>query len=133
MEKFDNEYLNTKLQEIVTKNTNFFDMMQQLIEFEKDYKNSDFYKRTKLSLNEILQPARMFYFTNTKVWSDKLNVVLNSIDSEQIVALLDKAGDILEENNNATLEQIKEFKELGGAEIIAKQQILDSMNNNNKQ
>lgn len=120
--KIDNEYLNDKLAEIMSQ-SNFFDVILQLKEFEKEYKTSDFYKSTRINLMDLVKDARIFYFTNTKYIIEKVNALIEGISSEKLLSILDETGDILEANNQATLEQFKEFKELGGNELIEKEKI----------
>lgn len=123
-----NEYLNTRLHEILTQSSNFFDVILQLKEFEKEYKQSDFFKITKMPLMEIAREAKIFYLTNTSILIDKLNSIINGLDVEKLLNVIEESGDILEKNNNATLEQIKEFKEFGGIKILENQKILNSKN-----
>lgn len=120
-----NEYLNTRLQEILTQNSNFFDVVLQLKEFEKEYKQSDFFKQTKISLFDLVNEAKIFYLTNTSILIDKLNKIIEGLDVDKLLAVLQEGGSILESNNNATLEQLKEFKELGGVDIVKNQQELN--------
>jgi len=127
--EFNNEYLNKKLSEIVEKD-NFFDVILELKEFEKEYKQSNFYKTTKINLMDLVKDARIFYLTNTKHLTDKLNKIINSLDGEKIAAMLDEGASILEANNEATLAQLQEFKELGGADIIKNQTILNKKDKN---
>lgn len=115
--EFNNEYLNKRLSEIILKN-NFFDMILELKEFEKEYKQSDFYKKTKLNLIDLLKDARIFYITNTDVLINRFNAIIEGLTSEKLVAILEQANTTLETNNNITLEQLKEFKDLGGMDII---------------
>lgn len=123
--EFTNEYLNKRLHEILEGSNNFFDVLLELKEFEKEYKQSDFYKATKINLMDLVKDARIFYLTNTKVISDKINNIINNLDGEKIADILDKGGSILQANNEATLAQLEEFKELGGADIIKNQMILN--------
>ncbi len=127
--EFNNEYLNKKLSEIVEKD-NFFDIILELKEFEKEYKQSNFYKTTKINLMDLVKDARIFYLTNTKHLTDKLNKIINSLDGEKIAAILDEGASILQANNEATLAQLQEFKELGGADIIKNQTILNKKDKN---
>lgn len=126
--EFTNEYLNQKLFAILDGGTNFFDVVLQLKEFEKEYKQSDFYKRTKLDLMDLIENAKVFYLTNTKILTDKINNIINGITVDKILEVLEQGGSILESNNEATLAQLQEFKELGGAEIIKNQRELDNRN-----
>jgi hypothetical protein len=120
-----NEYLNTRLHEILTQSSNFFDIVLQLKEFEKEYKQSEFFKQTKMPLMEIAREAKIFYLTNTSILIDKLNKIIDGLDVDKLLAVLQEGGSILEKNNDATLEQLKEFKELGGVDIVKNQQELN--------
>lgn len=120
-----NEYLNTRLHEILTQSSNFFDVVLELKEFEKEYKQSDFFKQTKMPLMEIVREAKIFYLTNTSILIDKLNKIIDGLDVDKLLAVLQEGGSILEKNNDATLEQLKEFKELGGVDIVKNQQELN--------
>lgn len=120
-----NEYLNTRLHEILTQSSNFFDVVLELKEFEKEYKQSDFFKTTKMPLMEIAREAKIFYLTNTAILIDKLNKIIDGLDVDKLLAVLQEGGSILEKNNDATLEQLKEFKELGGVDIVKNQQELN--------
>ncbi len=128
--EFTNEYLNKRLHEILEGSNNFFDVLLELKNFEKEYKQSDFYKITKINLMDLVRDARIFYLTNTQVISDKINAIVNNLDGEKIADILDKGGSILQANNEATLAQLQEFKELGGADIIRNQMILDGKDKN---
>lgn len=125
-----NEYLNTRLHEILTQNSNFFDVVLQLKEFEKEYKQSDFFKTTKMSLFNLINEAKIFYLTNTTILIDKLNKIIDGLDVDKLLAVLQEGGSILEKNNDATLEQLKEFKEFGGVDIVKNQQELNKRKTN---
>lgn len=125
-----NEYLNTRLHEILTQSSNFFDVILQLKEFEKEYKQSDFFKQTKISLFDLVNEAKIFYLTNTSILIDKLNKIIDGFDVDKLLAVLQEGGSILEKNNDATLEQLKEFKELGGVDIVKNQQELNKRKTN---
>ena len=120
-----NEYLNTRLHEILTQSSNFFDVVLELKEFEKEYKQSDFFKTTKMPLIDLVSEAKIFYLTNTSILIDKLNKIIDGLDVDKLLAVLQEGGSILEKNNDATLEQLKEFKELGGVDIVKNQQELN--------
>jgi len=128
--EFTNEYLNKRLLEILDGSDNFFDVLLELKEFEKEYKQSTFYKTTKINLMDLIKDARIFYLTNTKVISNKINNIINGLDGEKLAEILDQGGSILQANNEATLAQLQEFKELGGADIIKNQMILNERDKN---
>jgi len=128
--EFTNEYLNKRLFEILDGSDNFFDVLLELKEFEKEYKQSTFYKITKINLMDLIKDARIFYLTNIKTISNKINNIINSLDGEKLAEILDQGGSILQANNEATLAQLQEFKELGGADIIKNQMILNERDKN---
>ena len=128
--EFTNEYLNKRLFEILDGSDNFFDVLLELKEFEKEYKQSTFYKTTKINLMDLVKDARIFYLTNIKTISNKINNIINSLDGEKLAEILDQGGSILQANNEATLAQLQEFKELGGADIIKNQMILNERDKN---
>ena len=43
---------------------NYFDFIEAVCGFEKEYKNSDFYKRTKMPLITVIKETRRFYGLN---------------------------------------------------------------------
>lgn len=122
--KIDNEYLNEKMKEILLNNNNFFDVILKLKEFEKEYKQSDFYKTTKINLIDLVKDARIFYLTNVKTITDKINGIINNLDAEKLASILEQGSSILQDNNEATLAQLQELKDLGGADIIKNQMFL---------
>ena len=54
----NNQELELKIKEIIEM-PNMFDMIIAAKDFEKDYKTSDFYKATKISLMEIIKDAKV--------------------------------------------------------------------------
>ena len=122
--KIDNEYLNEKMKEILLNNNNFFDVILKLKEFEKEYKQSDFYKTTKINLIDLVKDARIFYLTNVKTITDKINSIINNLDAEKLADILEQGSLLLQDNNEATLAQLQELKDLGGADIIKNQMFL---------
>jgi hypothetical protein len=53
----NNQELELRIKEIL-KNRNFFDMIESAINFEKEYKTSDFFRKTKISLMEVIKEAK---------------------------------------------------------------------------
>lgn len=54
----NNQELELKVKELLAID-NFFDMIIAVKDFEKEYKNSDFFKATKISLMDIIKNAKM--------------------------------------------------------------------------
>lgn len=128
--KNTNQSLNDKLKSILTDDTNFFDMMENLIAFKKEYESSEFFKRTKMSFEDIVKYAKLYFLINPAILIDKLADLIAGLDVEKLTGILEGTGELLEKNNKDTLIQIKEFKDLGGAEIAAKEKIVNNNKNN---
>lgn len=128
--KNTNQSLNDKLKSILTDDTNFFDMMENLIAFKKEYESSEFFKRTKMSFEDVVKYAKLYFLINPAILMDKLADLIAGLDVERLTGVLEGTGDLLEKNNKDTLAQIKEFKDLGGAEIAAKEKVINNNKNN---
>lgn len=99
----DNKELYNKFYEIAS--LNIFDAVIELKKFKKEYKKSDFYKSTKLSLirayeifnksgiNEFLYTLRTL--TDTDKIINKLTDILNGIESDTIQDFFDKIVEVL--------------------------------------
>lgn len=106
---------------------NVFDAVIELKKFKKEYKKSDFYKATKISLlkaydifnksilNELSSLIREL--SDSSRLSSKLTEVLNDIDSETIQDLFDKIINVFNINElnehkgelTGLLNQLKNF------------------------
>ena len=54
----NNQELELRVKEIL-ENKNFFDMVEATLAFEKEYKGTEFYKKTKIPLVEVIKAAKM--------------------------------------------------------------------------
>lgn len=105
----DNIELEQKVKEILNI-TNFFDMLLAAKEFEKDYKTSDFYKMTKMSLMEIIKDAKVFYGINAENIKSKLQNMINGLDLNSLNTLFDQVGEVFAKENAETMEMLGELK-----------------------
>lgn len=105
-----NQELDIKIKEIL-KNENFFDMMEQALEFEKEYKTSSFYKKTKLSLMEVLKQSKVFYLFNLTTIFETLQEKINTLDISNFIEMLEKLGSVFGQENSEIQEMIKEIGE----------------------
>ena len=105
----DNVELEQKVKEILNI-TNFFDMLLAAKEFEKDYKTSDFYKMTKMSLMEIIKDAKVFYGINAENIKSKLQNMINGLDLNSLNTLFDQVGEVFAKENAETMEMLGELK-----------------------
>ena len=107
----NNQELELKVKEILN-NKNFFDMMESAVEFEKEYKGTDFYKKTKLPLVEVIKNAKMWYSLQLEDFGRKVQDFINGIDLGNLTSLVDQLGDMFGQENEETLNIIKEFKDI---------------------
>ena len=56
----NNQELELRIKEILSLE-NFFDMIEAAVDFEKEYKQSGFYKKTKMPLLEVIKNSKMWY------------------------------------------------------------------------
>lgn len=106
-----NAELELKIKEILSIE-NFFDMIEKVVEFEKEYKGTSFYKKTKMPLMEVIKNSKVWYALQLK---DIVGVVQNMIDSlniENVNSILNQLGEIYSKENTETLSIIKEFQNL---------------------
>lgn len=107
----NNKELQTKIKEILNI-SNYFEMVLEAKEFEKEYKNSDFFKQTKMPLEKVLKEAKIFYFLQFDDFFDILQVKIDTLDLSRITELLDNMTNIYHEENLKNLEVIENFKDI---------------------
>ena len=107
----NNQELELKIKEILS-NKNFFDMVESVIEFEKEYKTTDFFKKTKLSLLDVVKNAKVYYAFQLEDIKDKIQDFIDGLDFTNIHSLLGQLGEIYTQENTETLNILKEFKEI---------------------
>lgn len=107
----NNQELELRIKEILDID-NFFDMIVVAKEFEKTYKNSDFYKATHLPLLEALKESKLWYTLNFEALVTKLQTVIDALDISHIHALIDQFGETLSEENAEFIETAQIFKNL---------------------
>lgn len=107
----NNQELELKVKEIL-EIENFFNMIEAAIAFEKEYKGTDFYKKTKMSLMEVIKNAKMWYLSQMENIGDKIQNFINKLDLSNINDVLNQLGDVYTKENEETLNIFKEFKEI---------------------
>ena len=107
----NNQELELKVKEIL-ENKNFFDMVEAAIAFEKEYKGTEFYKKTKMPLMEVVKNAKMWYLSQMENIGDKIQDFISELDLSNINNILNQLGDIYAQENKETLDIFKEFKEI---------------------
>lgn len=107
----DNVELETKVLEII-KEDNYFEMVTKAAAFEKEYKTSDFYKKTKKPLVEVVKEAKIFYALQLRDLARYLQKQLNSIDLSHISELLDNVNETFSMENQDIRETIETFSKM---------------------
>lgn len=107
----NNQELELKIKEILAIE-NFFDMVEAVAAFEKEYKTTVFYKSTKMPLLEVIKNAKVWYFMQFETIAEKIQKILNNLDFSNLNNLLNNLGDVYGKENQDILEIFKEFKDI---------------------
>ena len=107
----NNSELELKVKEII-KIENFFDMIEAAQAFEKEYKQSDFYKKTKQPLLPMLKEAAGWYGIAADRIFKEAQKEINKLDVSHLNDLLDKIAGTFGEENMAISEQISQLKDI---------------------
>ena len=106
-----NQELELKVKEIL-EIENFFDMTEAVIAFKKEYKRTDFYKKTKMPITEVIKTTKMWYMLQLKDIGEKIQGLINDLDFNKFNELLNQLGNVYSQENEETLNIFKEFKEI---------------------
>ena len=107
----NNQDLEARVKELLL-NTNLFDLIEQTLAFEKEYKTSEFYKKTKMPIIEVMKYSKVFYALNIELLISHFQKVINELDLSQFNNVLDQLGGVFETENSEILQTIQSFKEL---------------------
>ena len=107
----NNQELELKVKEILS-NKNFFDMIESVGEFEKEYKGTDFYKKTKMPLIEVIKNAKAWYSLQWEDLGIKIQKLIKNLDFSNINKILDQVGSFYGQENEDILNIINEFKDI---------------------
>jgi hypothetical protein len=106
----NNQELELKVKELIAIQ-NFFDFIEAVKDFEKEYKNTDFYKKTKLPVFEMIKNAKGFYFLNLDDLFIKIQEKINSLSLEQFSRIFDDFSTALSKETQETLAGIGDLTE----------------------
>lgn len=107
----NNVELEKKIREISAID-NYFDMVEAMIAFEKEYKTSDFYKKTKRPLEVVVKEAHVHYALQLKDLGKHIQELLDNLSLDNVNELLDKMGGIFAQENEDIKEAAEVFKNL---------------------
>lgn len=105
----DNKQLELEIKEILA-TTNFFDMIEKALAFEKTYKASNFYKITKISLMEVIKQSKMWYLVNFDELLKTIQEKINQLDLSKFMEVIDQAGDMFASENVEINEAIETLR-----------------------
>ena len=107
----DNKQLELEIKEILA-TTNFFDMIEKALAFEKAYKASSFYKTTKMPLMEVIKQSKMWYLVNFDELLKTIQEKINQLDLSKFMEIIDQAGGLFAGENQEILNMIQEVKNI---------------------
>lgn len=89
---------------------NYFDMIIAMKAFEKEYKNSDFYKATHQNLFDTIKGARMHYILQFDDVFKLLQDKINTLNLDNLNHIIEQFGDQLTGANINNQELLQELK-----------------------
>lgn len=95
---------------------NYFDFLEAACNFEKEYKNSNFYKQTKMPLMAVIKEARWFYGLNMNKIFTKVQTLINKLDLSHLMDLVEKIGFTYENENAQIMSAVNSIKDIFQAE-----------------
>lgn len=107
----NNQELELKVKELLNIN-NFFDMIVAVKEFEKEYKNSDFFKATKMPLMDVIKNAKVWYSINLDVIVNNIQKVIDNLDLSKLNKIIEQLGNTFTAENEEFLNIAELYKEL---------------------
>ena len=107
----NNQELELKLKEILN-TKNFFNAMEMVVSFEKEYKNTDFFKKTRMPLLDVVKESKMWYIFQFDDITLKIQEMINDLDFAKIIGIIDQFGDVYAQENEDITNILKDFKSL---------------------
>ena len=107
----NNQELELKVKEIL-ENNNFFDMIEAVVAFEKEYKGTEFYKKTKIPLMEVIKNAKVWYLLQVDEVGSKIQKMIDNLDFTRINEIFDQFSTTFGQENEDILNIINEFKNI---------------------
>ena len=91
---------------------NYFDFIEAVCSFEKEYKNSDFYKKTKMPLLVAIKEARWFYGLNINKVFTKIQTLIDKLDLSHLMDLIEKIGTTYTTENEQIMSLMDSMKDI---------------------
>ena len=109
----NNQQLEMKIKEILNIE-NFFDMIEVVVAFKNEYKQTDFYKATKMPLMDVIKNAKLWYTLQFNDIANKIQNMINSLDLTKISEVIEQLGEMYGQENAEIMEIANSFKEIIG-------------------
>lgn len=107
----NNQELELKVKEILAVD-NFFDMVEATIAFNKEYKGTEFYKKTKMPLEDVIKNAKMWYGFQLNDIGNKIQKLINDLDTSKLMEVLNQLGDVFGAENEEIMGAMNMFKDI---------------------
>lgn len=107
----NNIELEQKIKELIEVE-NYFDFIEKVIEFEKEYKQSEFYKKTRMALKDVIKECRIHYGLKLDMLGKRIQKLINELDFTKVNELLDQFGDMFGQENAEIKESLEVIKDL---------------------
>ena len=110
----DNNELVLKIKTILS-SSNIFDVLVEANDFNKEYKKTSFYKKTKIKLIDILKYSKIFYMLQPSTMIDNLQSIIDSLDVDKLMQVIDNISEVFSNENQETmgmLNSLEDFKDI---------------------
>ena len=109
----NNIELQKKVEEI-TSIENFFDMIEAVVNFEGEYKKTSFYKKTKMSLADVIKNYKILNTISLESLTTNIQKLINNINLDNVMSVINQLGDVFE-NENSEIREVKNLEESFGS------------------
>ena len=110
----DNIELQKKVEEIISIE-NFFDMIEAVVNFEGEYKKTSFYKKTKMSLADVIKNYKILNIISLESLTTNIQKLINNINLDNVMSVINQLGDVFENENSEIREEVKNLEESFGS------------------
>ena len=108
-----NQELNDKIKEIIKKSTT--DQIIEMVGFEKEYKQTDFYKITKMPLEKLVRTAQVNNFVSMSWVRPMVQDLIDNIKLDHLEELMDQTANVFAKENadiEAGMHNLESFKDI---------------------
>lgn len=103
--------LNSKLKEICLM-PNYIEALLAIKRLEPEYKKTDFYKETRISMSDLIKNAKIWYITDLSQLGETIQKLIDGLSLEKIHDIINQVEKTFEEENEEITEAAQTYKEL---------------------